>query len=75
MQHLKKIDIDPLQTPILEKVLNYGCYEVFQIGSIYIHNTVTKQTYEFEELDEDIDISAEIVTVWLKEIRKIDPCF
>jgi len=59
----------------LEKVLNYGIYEVFQIGSIYIHNAVSKQTYEFDELDEDIDICAEAVTDWLKEIRKTDPHF
>jgi hypothetical protein len=75
MQALKKIDIDPAEVPVLDRILDYGIYEVFQIGSIYIHNTLTKQTYEFSELNNDIDISPETVAEWLKEIRMIDPNF
>jgi hypothetical protein len=75
MQNLRKVDIDPSQCPVLEKVLEYGIYEVFQIDSIYVHNIVSKQTYEFNVLNNDIDISPEIVTEWLREIRKIDPGF
>ena len=75
MQNLKKIDIDPAETPVLEKVVNYGIYEVFQIGSIYIHNTITKQTYEYNVFNDNIDISPETIAEWLKDIKKIDPDF
>lgn len=75
MQNLKKIDIDPTETPVLEKVVNYGIYEAFQIGSIYIHNTITKQTYEYNVFNDNIDISPETIAEWLKDIKKIDPDF
>ena len=75
MQNLKKIDIDPAQAPLFEKVVNYGIYEVIQIGSIYIHNTVSKKTYEFIVFNEDIDISPENIAEWLKDIRNVDPDF
>ena len=75
MQNLKKIDIDPAETPVLEKIVNYGIYEIFQIGSIYIHNTITKQTYEYNVFNDNIDISPETIAEWLKDIKKIDPDF